>query len=128
MASSTFWRNKYFYSSAIHVLKTESVISKSLSSSIVNRDLYFSCAKPVCEMETRPIQIDNLSFHLNDLLGEGSFGAVYRGLFGIVEVAVKRVMKKEIEVDVDILLKAHRDSFHPNLLIYNCLKKDEHFL
>ena len=79
-------------------------------------------------MEGRKIQIDELSINLNDLLGEGSFGAVYRGLFGIVEVAVKRVMKKEIEVDVDIFHKAHRDSFHPNLLIYNCLKKDEHFL
>ena len=78
-------------------------------------------------MGQRLITIDELSFDFQDLVGEGSFGAVYRGTYSSAGVAVKRVLKNQVDVDATILHKAHQQGFHPNILIYNCVKHDNHF-
>ena len=79
-------------------------------------------------MGHRLVIIGGLSFNLDDLIGEGSFGAVYKGTYVSTKVAVKRVLKTEVDVDAAILHKAHQDGFHSNIIIYNCVKQDGHFM
>lgn len=80
-------------------------------------------------MGQRLVTIDGLSFNLDDLIGEGSFGAVYKGTYVSIRVVVKRVLTNEEDADAAILhTKAHQDGFHANIIIYNCVKQDGHFM
>ena len=61
-------------------------------------------------------KIGQLSFCQDDLLRRGRFGSVHEGKFkDCIKVAVKRMRKKDIQVDSNVYLKA---SGHPNIVDY----------
>ena len=57
----------------------------------------------------------------------GRFGSIFRGIFeGTVEVAIRRIVKTDYTVELDILRKTQQ---HPNILRYYCSEEnDEEFL
>lgn len=67
--------------------------------------------------------IGKLTVYLNQLLGEGSYGKVFQGLFeNKVKVAVKRIDKAKIElIESDILRKVDN---HEYIVRYYCTEID----
>ena len=77
-------------------------------------------------METREEatkSIGKLIVYLNESLGEGSYGKVFRGLFeNRVKVAVKRIDKAKVQFnEQDILMKVDK---HEYIVRYYCTEID----
>lgn len=76
--------------------------------------------------------LGKLSYDRNDVIGHGSFGIVFKGVFeGVKPVAIKRIDRTsadssaEFKKEAEIMLRV-RD--HPNIIRYFCYEMDEHFL
>ena len=69
-------------------------------------------------------RIGKLNFSRLDLIGKGRYGWVFKGKYnkGMIDVAVKRVEKRESQVESLLLSKA--DS-HPNIVRYFCTKEND---
>jgi len=79
-------------------------------------------------METREEatkSIGKLIVYLNESLGEGSYGKVFRGLFeNRVKVAVKRIDKAKVQFnEQDILMKVDK---HECIVRYYCTEIDRY--
>ena len=78
-------------------------------------------------MFDQTVQIGELFFNREDVLGHGSFGHVYRGKFkGEIDVAIKRIVKFEVN-------KFERDFMptienHPNIIHFFCVEEDVDFM
>ena len=88
--------------------------------------------RSVCENSVK--KIGRLSFNRKDLIGEGSYGKIFKGKFKEsegnpeIEVAIKRIETidaKKIEIEIDILEKIEA---HPNILRYYCTEEDDDFM
>jgi hypothetical protein len=71
--------------------------------------------------------IGKLYFNRSDNLGaSGCFGTTFRGTFeGTTDVAVKRLEKKDFDVDLKAISKSQ---MHSNILHYFCNEQDIEFL
>jgi predicted Ser/Thr protein kinase len=71
-------------------------------------------------------KIGKLSFFRSDLIGKGRFGWVFKGKYDMNEAAVKRIEKRDSQVESHIFREADR---HPNIIRYFCTKaKDIEFM
>jgi len=91
-------------------------------------------AKRTSEGETlkQVKRIGRLSYDRNDLIGNGSFGKVYKGKFkeseekSEIDVAIKRIE----DVDVKAIEKVIMENIepHPNVLHCYCIEEDDDFM
>lgn len=80
---------------------------------------------------------NDLSYNPEKIIGEGSYGTVYEGLFLISgsrgkkqSVAVKRILKRR-ETDESIILREvdiMKKAIHPNILHVIATEKNEDFV
>ena len=68
-----------------------------------------------------------LSFTRTDRIGKtGRFGSIFRGKFeNITDVAIKRILKSELKVELDVL---HKAQTHSNILRYFCSEEDVEYM
>jgi hypothetical protein len=64
-----------------------------------------------------------LSFNRTDSIAKlGRYGTIFRGKFeNITDVAIKRILKSEFKVELDVL---HKALTHSNILRYFCNEED----
>jgi len=78
-------------------------------------------------MFDQTVQIGELFFNREDVLGRGSFGHVYRGKFkGAIDVAVKRIVKFEVNKFERDLMPTIEN--HPNIIHFFCVEEDVDFM
>ncbi len=71
-----------------------------------------------------------LSYDPENVIGRGSFGIVYKGLYLNKQVAVKRIQRshgvdESVLQEVEFMMKAEA---HPNSLRYICTHKDDNYV
>lgn len=87
----------------------------------------------------KTIKVGKLTFNLKDLIGEGCFGMVYRGLFKATLfgrkkiVAIKEVPRYRLTENNDFIIQKQEElqqkiGHHPNILGYLYAKIDQDFL
>ncbi|XP_061086495.1 serine/threonine-protein kinase/endoribonuclease IRE1-like [Conger conger] len=78
--------------------------------------------------ESSIVQVGNISFSLNNVLGRGADGTfVYRGQFDSRPVAVKRILLECFSfADREVQLLRESDE-HPNVIRYFCTERDRQF-
>ena len=81
----------------------------------------------VFEIDGDLVNIGKLSFNRKDVIGNGSFGHVFKGKFeNTTDVAIKRIVKLDVsqfEKDVMPTLESH-----PNILRFFCVEQDKDFM
>lgn len=78
-------------------------------------------------------QIGKVSYNRKDLLGDGSFGTVFKGKFKEsedmpeIEVAIKRIQQINLLKNIETVVMAGIE-LHPNVLKYYCIEEDDDFV
>jgi len=71
-----------------------------------------------------------LSYNPVNVIGQGSFGIVYKGSYNNKQVAVKRIQRshdvnESVRQEVELMIKV---GAHPNSLRYICTHVDNYYL
>ena len=74
-------------------------------------------------------EIGGMKYDMNQILGNGSTGRVYRGTYKNKNVAIKRVYVSEVKV-VDKEVKALGKTFHSNIvqLLHHAVNREYHYM
>ena len=81
----------------------------------------------VLETDGDLVNIGKLSFNRKDVIGNRSFGLVFKGKFkSTIDVAIKRIVKLDVsQFEKDVMPTLEN---HPNILRFYCVEQDNDFM